>query len=63
MNLDMMCVGKLKNLHKFENLGYSDPITSMCLHLVSMHICVIYEGSMINHMDNYNEKEKWLPSK
>ena len=44
---------KLKHVHKFENLDYSDLV-----------ICVKYEGSAINHTggkSNYSEKEKWLP--
>ena len=45
--------GKLKKkVHKFVNFGHSDLFIS----LVSKHICVKYEGSMINHTgrrDNY----------
>ena len=33
--------GKLKNVHNFGNLGNSDFVASVCLELVSIHICVI----------------------
>ena len=48
------------------SLGYNDLSISVCSDLVSMHICVRYEVSMINRVsrkDNHNEKEKWLPFK
>ena len=56
----------MRNVRNFENVAHSDLVISVCLDLVSMHIYVIYEGSMINHIDrriNYSEKEKWLPFK
>ena len=31
-----------QNVHKFEKLGHSDLVISMCL---AMHICVRHEGS------------------
>ena len=47
--------------------GYSDLVISVYLDLVvSMPICVTYEGSTINHTDrrgNYSEKEKRLSFK
>ena len=32
--------GELTNVHKFENIGHSDPVPLMCLAPVPMHICV-----------------------
>ena len=56
--------GKLKkNVHKFENLGHSNLVISGCLDQVSMHICVKYEGSVINQICREAivvKKEKWL---
>ena len=61
-NLEITC-SKLKNVHKLENLGHSDLLISVCLDLVSIHIYVRCEGSMINHVSrrgNHSEKENWL---
>ena len=49
----------MKNVHKFENLGQSDLLLSVCLDLVSMYICVKYDGSVINYICR-RETEKWL---
>ena len=60
-----MCA-KLKNIDKFENIGHSDPVISVSLALVSMHICVKYEGSLINHIGGWSncwKNGKWLPLK
>ena len=40
----------LKKDHKFENLGHSDLVISVRLDPASMHICVKYEGSVINYI-------------
>ena len=40
---------EMKNEHNLENLGQSHPIILVSLALVQMHICVKYEGSVINH--------------
>ena len=53
--------GKLKNVHKFEDMGHSDLVISLYLAQVSKHNCVKYEGSMINHIGrrgNYRKKLK-----
>ena len=34
--------GKLKNVHKFENLGHINLVTTVCLDLISVHIYVKY---------------------
>ena len=49
--------------HKFENLCHSDLVRFMYLDPVSKHICVRYEGFIINHISksaNCSEKKKWL---
>ena len=59
MNLEITCVANLKNGHKFGNIDHNDIVVSMCLDLISMHICVTYEGSVINFTGkrgNYTEK-------
>ena len=48
--------GQITTVHQFENFDYSGLIISVCL---SIHICVRYEGSVVNHTDtggNYSEK-------
>ena len=50
----------------WEYMDHSDPVSSVCLDPVSMHICLKYEGSVMNYTGkraNYIEKEKWLPFK
>ena len=51
-----------KNICKFENVRHDDLVLVGFLGLVPMHICVKFEGSMINHTDRrskYNKNEKW----
>ena len=48
-------------IDKFENLRESGLVICVCLDLVSMHLCVRYEGSMIKYIGrrgNYSEIEK-----
>ena len=40
--------GKLKNVHKLQNLGHSDLVISVCLDLA--HLYKDIEGSIVNHV-------------
>ena len=56
---------EIENVHKFERLGHSDLVISVCIDPVSMHICVRYEGSMIKQRQERQLQwdRKWLPFK
>ena len=45
---------KLKNVHKWGNIGLSDLVVFLCvrLGLVHMHICIKYEGLTTYDADN-----------
>ena len=54
-----MC-DKLRNVHKFENIGHSDLIPFVYLGLVQMHISINYKTFMNNHKGRrgrYRKKE------
>ena len=53
---------KLKNVHKLEHKGHSNLFLLVYLSLVQMHLCIKYEGSMINHAGRagrYSKFDKW----
>ena len=48
-----------ENVQKFETIGNSDPVTSVCLAIMSMHIYVKYEGSAIHDFIIFGIFAKW----